>query len=169
MDTTRSEQQLTRHRKQGFSARRKVQQYERRFRASPAELFPLLCPTREADWIPGWACDLVHTTTGYVERDCVFTTDDRNPFGAGTWVIHDHEEDARLELVKTSEQLILQMRIAIADAPDGGTLGRWTLSLTGLTPAGNALIDSMPDQDPRFLALLDALDHYLRSGRMVGC
>jgi hypothetical protein len=167
MDTTRSAGLLARHQEEGFAGRRKMQEYERIFTASPEELFPLLCPTREADWIPGWTCDLVYTTTGYAERDCIFTTGEDNPFGAGTWVIHDHEPDGRMAIVKTSEDLVLQMRIAVSPAA-GKTRGRWTLTMTGLTPRGNALVDTLPDQDPRFLALLDALEHYLVHGRMAG-
>jgi hypothetical protein len=129
-------------------------------------LFPLLCPSREADWIPGWACDLVYTTTGYVQPDCIFTTGDSNPFGAGTWIIYDHEPNERLELVKTSGDLVLQMRIAVSPASGGGTRGRWTLTMTGLTPKGNTAVEAMPDQDPHFIALLDCLDHYLNMGEM---
>jgi hypothetical protein len=168
MDTTRSHELVARYRDQGFSAKRKVQRYERVFTASPAELFPLLCPAREADWIPGWTSDLVYTTTGYVQPDCIFTTDTDNPFGEGTWVIYAHVPDECLELVKTSTDLVLQIRIAISSVPAGGSCGNWTLTTTSLTPRGSALIDAMSDRDPRFLALLDALEHYLTTGRLRG-
>lgn len=166
MDTTRSDELVARFGRRDFAAQRKDQEYERTFTASPEELFPLLCPAREADWIPGWDCELVYTSTGYVEPDCIFSTGDDNPFGAGTWVIYDHRANESLELVKLSSDLALQMRIAVSPGAGGGTRGRWTLTMTGLTPAGNALVEAMPDQDPRFLALLDCLEHYLSTGRM---
>ena len=166
MNTTRSDELIARFRAQEFTALRKVQEYDRLFAASPERLFPLLCPSREADWIPGWTCDLVYTTTGYVQPDCIFTTGDGNPFGAGTWIIYDHEPNERLELVKTSGDLVLQMRIAVSPASGGGTRGRWTLTMTGLTPEGNTAVEAMPDQDPHFIALLDCLDHYLNMGEM---
>jgi hypothetical protein len=167
MNTTRSDELIVRFEEREFTALRKVQQYDRLFVAGPEKLFPLLCPTREADWIPGWTCDLVYTTTGYVQSDCIFKTGDDNPFGAGTWIIYDHEPGERLELVKTSGDLVLQMRIAVSPAPEGGTRGRWTLTMTGLTPRGNAAVEAMPDQDPRFTVLLDCLDHYLNTGEML--
>jgi hypothetical protein len=166
MDTTRSDELVARYRKKDFSGKRKVQCYERVFTASPAELFPLLCPAREADWIPGWTSDLVYTTTGYVQPDCIFTTDTDNPLGEGTWVIYAHVPNECLELVKISSDLVLQMRIAISSGPGGGTRGRWALTATSLTPQGGEVVDAMPDQDPAFLALLDALDHYLMTGRL---
>jgi hypothetical protein len=168
MDTTRSDRLVARYRDRGFAARRKVQHYERVFAASPGELFPLLCPAREADWIPGWTSDLVYTTTGYVQSDCIFTTNADNPFGAGTWVIYAHVPDERLELVKASKDLVLQMRIAISAEPGGGSRGRWVLTVTSLTEEGVAMVEAMPDQDPRFLALLDGLEHYLETGRLAG-
>jgi hypothetical protein len=168
MDTTRSDELVARYRKKGPSAKRKVQRYERDFSASPAELFPLLCPAREADWIPGWTSDLIYTTSGYVEPDCVFTTDTDNPLGEGIWVIYTHVPNECLELVRTSRDLVLQMRITISAAPRGGTRGRWTLTATSLTPQGSALVEAMPDQEPGFLSLLDGLDHYLGTGRLRG-
>ena len=166
MDTTRSDELVSRYRDQGFAAKRKIQHYEHLFAASPGQLFPVLCPVREADWIPGWTSDLVYTTTGYAQPDCIFTTSPENPFGAGTWIIYSHVPDERLELVKTSDDLVLQMRLAISPAQGGRTRGRWMLTVTSLTPQGSALVEAMPDQDPRFLALLDGLEHYLSAGRM---
>jgi hypothetical protein len=166
MNTTRSDALIARFEKQEFTALRKVQEYDRLFEAEPEKLFPLLCPAREADWIPGWTCDLIYTTTGYVQPDCIFKTGSDNPFGAGTWVIYDHEPDKRLQLVMTSADMVLQMRIAVSPAPGGGTHGRWTLTMTGLTPEGNSAIEALPDQDPHFIALLDCLDHYLKTGEM---
>ena len=50
------------------------------------------------------------------QRQRVFATGEGNPFGAGTWVIHVHEQDGRIEIVKTSDDLVLQMRIAVSPA-----------------------------------------------------
>ena len=58
------------------------------------------------------------------------------------------------------------MRSAVSPVSGGGTRGRWTLTTTGLTPAGNTVVEALQDQDPRFIALLDCLDHYLNTGEM---
>lgn len=166
MNKAKSDELVARFRNRGFRAVRKVQEYDRLFTASPKKLFPLLCPAREADWIPGWDCDLVYTGTGYVEPDCIFTTGEDNPFGTGTWVIHDNVPDDSLELVKISEDVVLQMRIKVSASDGGGSRVRWSLTTTGLTPAGNGIVEALPDQDPRFMALLDCLDHYLNTGEM---
>jgi hypothetical protein len=61
------------------------------------EVFPLICPVREYDWIPGWKCTLVFCPNGRNEKDVVFKEKMSSPFllakiGARTtWttVLHD--------------------------------------------------------------------------------
>lgn len=41
----------------------------------PAEdVFPLLCPVREIDWLDGWDYHMIHSNSGLIEEGCVFTT-----------------------------------------------------------------------------------------------
>jgi hypothetical protein len=42
-----------------FAAKRIVKSYTMHLCAPPAEVFPLLCPVRETDWIEPWSCDMV--------------------------------------------------------------------------------------------------------------
>lgn len=48
--------------------------WTQRLIGTPEEVFPLLCPVREADWIQGWDPIVVVSETGIAEADCVFTT-----------------------------------------------------------------------------------------------
>ncbi len=38
------------------------------------EVFPLLCPVREHDWLDGWQHTMLYSQSGLVEQDCVFAT-----------------------------------------------------------------------------------------------
>src|SRR5262245_10938344 len=40
--------------------------------AEPADVFPLLCPVREREWIDGWDADVLHAESGHAELGCVF-------------------------------------------------------------------------------------------------
>jgi hypothetical protein len=161
MDRKRSDTVVAEYRGRDRRAGRRVFRYRRVFHASPEAVFPLLCPTREYDWIPGWACELVFTETGYAEEDCVFRTNDGNPFGSGTWVMTRLVPDEALDIVKVSPETVLEMKITLTRNPDGTTTGEWTLILTGLTEAGDRRIAGMPEADPRFEALLAGLGRYL--------
>ena len=44
--------------------------------AAPARVFPLLCPVREAEWLPGWHAEVLHSASGLAELGCVFRTRD---------------------------------------------------------------------------------------------
>ena len=57
-----------------FKARRGAHEYIQTNYAAPEKVFPLLCPVREADWIPGWQYELVYSESGVAELGCVFTT-----------------------------------------------------------------------------------------------
>ena len=38
------------------------------------DVFPLLCPKRECDWLHGWDYQMIHSDSGLIEEGCVFTT-----------------------------------------------------------------------------------------------
>ena len=43
------------------------------------EVFPLLCPKREEEWIPGWECETIWSNSGYNEEGAIFRT--MKPYG----------------------------------------------------------------------------------------
>ena len=65
--------------------------YRQRLCASPAKVFPLLCPVREAEWADGWLPELVISSSGVAERDCVFITADK--LEKTIWYITRHEPE----------------------------------------------------------------------------
>ena len=67
--------------------------------AAAKQVFPLLCPVREAEWIDGWDPIGVFSSSGKAERDCVFVT--RADPGNAVWVITEHDpRDLRLKILK---------------------------------------------------------------------
>src|SRR5207248_4611923 len=57
--------------------------------APPARVFPLLCPVRETDWADGWLPDVVISSSGIAEGDCIFITPDKP--GKAIWYVTHHE------------------------------------------------------------------------------
>src|SRR5437763_11613499 len=68
---------------------RATHSYRQRLHAPPARVFPLLCPVRETEWADGWLPELVFTSSGFAERDCVFITPDK--LGNAIWYVTRHE------------------------------------------------------------------------------
>ena len=69
-----------------FKAVRVSHEYTQTNEAPPDKVFPLLCPVREADWVPGWKYNLIYSESGVAEDGCVFSTpNDGGP--DTTWMV----------------------------------------------------------------------------------
>ncbi len=113
--------------------------------APPERVFPLLCPIREREWVPGWQCDVLHSLTGFACLDCVFTT----PLAEGgtmTWVVSRYEPPRRMEFTCFAPGLFV-MRLDIAVAPHGeASRLDWSRRFVALGPHGEqALRDRTPE------------------------
>src|SRR5579863_3913944 len=57
--------------------------------APPERVFPLLCPVREADWVPGWQYRLIYSKSGKAEAGCVFITEENGR--ETTWIVAEYD------------------------------------------------------------------------------
>jgi hypothetical protein len=130
------------------------------------ELFPLLCPTREADWIPGWDCELVYTDSGYAEEDCIFKTDESSIVGDGLWVFTGFETNRYVEFVRVQQDLVTHARVTVIDDNDGTVTATWHVVSTGLTEKGNDRLDRM-SSGAHAGPLIEMLEHYLKTGKTI--
>jgi hypothetical protein len=118
--------------------------YTQTLDGSPAEVLPLLCPVREADWVPGWTPRLVLSHSGLVEPDCVFVAPD--PAAAAEaeaiWtVLHQDPTAGTVEMLKvTPGFLVVRLAIALRPRPEGGCHAMVTYCYTALSPAGEAYV-----------------------------
>ena len=135
--------------------------------ASPDEVFPLLCPVREYDWIATWKCDVLHSESGVAEKDCVFTTAFHD--GPMTWVVSRYEPPTRIEFTCFVPGLFV-MRLEIAVSGDAGasTL-EWTRRWLALGEQGEEWIAARTEGEyEHMMAMLrDSLRHYLATGDML--
>jgi hypothetical protein len=137
--------------------------YTQKLCAGPGQVFPLLCPVREAEWVEGWDPGIVITASGAAERDCVFTTASK-PHDA-IWYVTRHERDAGfVEMLKitpgvTACRLAIQLRPAA-----GGTEAEVTYTHTSLGPEGDAFVAAFTEgYYRRFMQEWEsALNSYLR-------
>jgi Polyketide cyclase / dehydrase and lipid transport len=110
--------------------------------APPSVVFPLLCPVRETEWIPGWAPRLVITTSGTAEPGAVFVTEVEGR--EATWVITEHDAAAgRVGMLEVVPGLVtIQLAIAVRDAGEGRSECDVTYSYTALSPEGKAFVET---------------------------
>ena len=171
MNTERSGEIIRRFQNLDWKPKRIVFEHEGPVYGTPKEAFPLLCPAREADWIPTWNADIVFSETGYSAKGDVFRTPDSTGFGEGVWVFIGHEESQYVELVQTTADVLIQLKVSVRpqefDEAGRGTLVRWDYVLTSLTPEGAEQMTADLVTKEKFDGLLLALDHYLRHGEMI--
>jgi hypothetical protein len=113
--------------------------YRQSLHATADEVFPLLCPVREAEWADGWSPELVISSSGVAERDCAFITGN-NP-GKAIWYITRHEPDhGFVEMLKIlPEVTVCRLSIQLSDG-GGGCFADVTYRHTSLGPAGDKLL-----------------------------
>jgi hypothetical protein len=144
-------------------------EFTQELQGSAAQVFPLLCPVREVEWIQGWEPDVVYSRSGQAEEDCVFITWE----GAdeAIWVITSHDREAgHLEFVKTTPaSLLTRIRIQLKDAGPGRCLAHVSYRHTSLSPRGDGLVAAFTQE--RWEGLMRRwearLNHFLVTGRML--
>lgn len=137
--------------------------------APPAQVMPLLCPVREADWIPGWDPLLVVSASGLVEPGCVFVTA-AEPVAA-VWVVTRHEPGTGFVEMWKITPGVTACRLTIRlQATAGGCDAEVVYAHTSLGPAGDAFVAGFTEAHYRgFMQDWEAkLNHYLRHGRARG-
>lgn len=153
-----------------FQGKRVNHEFTQMNDGSPAKVFPLLCPVREADWVPGWKHQLVYSESGFAEDGCVFFT----PNGAGpetVWMVTRYEPEA-LTIAYAWVQpgmIATQLHISLAPAPAGQTRAHIRYLYTGLSPAGNEALERYTPEwfQNKMRHWEAAINHYLRTGGII--
>jgi hypothetical protein len=115
--------------------------YRQHLLANADTVFPLLCPVREMDWADGWSPNLVVSSSGVAEPDCVFTT----PAGEGeaVWYVTRHEPERHcVEMLKiTPGETACRLQIQLLDGPSTGECDAdVTYMHTSLGPTGDTVV-----------------------------
>ncbi len=133
--------------------------------AGPDQVFPLLCPVREADWIDGWDPLTVFSHSGFAEPDCVFLTS-ATPHPA-IWFVSQHDPArGHVEMVKVTPGVTAcKLTIHVA-ATGSGCKAAVTYSHTSLGPEGDAFVASFTeDFYVQFMRDWETrMNHYLNTG-----
>jgi hypothetical protein len=83
-----------------------IQTYQQTLKGTKEEIFPLLCPVREKEWLQDWDYSMVYSESGYAEKGCMFTTN--NNYGSYRWIMTKHDHDNfEIQFVKTAKDNIV--------------------------------------------------------------
>jgi hypothetical protein len=161
---------LSRKPKQRVRGRRAVFKGTQNYSFPPEDVFPMLCPVREYEYIPGWECSIVYLDSGLAEQGGVFTTDSHGEGGQkDVWVISRYDPNRAIEFIRVNGMRSMVHRIELQDTETGGTVVTLEQVITGLTEEGNHHVQTLKQSD--FTAMLshmeELLQHYLATGEAV--
>ncbi len=144
--------------------------YRQELRGTADEVFALLCPVRETEWVAGWDPLVVWSRTGVAEKDCIFVTPHESGRKA-VW-IYDHfdSESRQLGLIKVvPDSLLTRVRIEVADAGEGQSVAEISYTHTALTSDGQRLLESLSsEQWQKFMERWEsAMNHFLDTGEKL--
>jgi hypothetical protein len=126
-----------------FRGQRVAHEYTQTNDASPEKVFPLLCPVREAEWVPGWRYRLIYSQSGVAEDGCVFATPNDDDTET-TWMVTEYDP-VKFRIAFSwihPGVMTAQISIALTEKSDGKTSARIRYTYTGLSPEGNQNIAS---------------------------
>ena len=153
------------------AARRVTHEYTQTNDAPPETVFPLLCPVREADWVPGWQYTMIYSKSGVAEAGCLFTTP--NDDGTQTtWLVTEYDP-ARLRIGfawVNQGQVAAQIEIYLKKNSKGATTAVIRYTYTGLSTAGNQEVERYDKKlfEQKMQGWEAAINHYLRTGKAIG-
>jgi hypothetical protein len=154
----------------GFRANRVAHEYTQTNDAPPEKVFRLLCPVREAEWVPGWQYRLIYSQSGVAEEGCIFNTPNEDGTET-TWTVTDYDP-AKFRIAFSwlhPGVMTAQISIALAAKADYQTIARIRYTYTGLSPEGNQKIATYDRKwfDQKMLGWEAAMNYYLRTGEKI--
>ncbi len=153
-----------------FIAERTIRSFVQKILARPATVFPLLCPVREYEWIEPWRCRLLHSNSGFAEKNCVFTTRSPGEASDDVWVISRYEPVHGIEFVRVNAMRVMCYSIELEDNGDGTTTVTNEQTLIGLNAGGNEFIRKERNSDSFAFEMRMGeamLNHYVVTGKRL--
>lgn len=145
--------------------------YTQRIEALPERVFPLLCPVREAEWLDGWRCEMIHSESGVAEDGCVFRTEGGDS-PETVWMVSRHcAPEGRVEFVRVTTGLVAsRLRIQLERASGDATSVHIGYIHTPISPAGSAFIEShysQPEFERAMVWWEKSMNHFLATGQIL--
>ena len=158
-----------------FQSKRTVSHHVEKIKASPEQIFPLLCPIQEYKWIDGWQCEMVYSDGGAIENNCIFKEEKTSPilFDLSVptyWVVSLYmPEEYRIQFILLMGTMATaKIDVEVQDL--GGTVSSvtWTFTITSLNDEANKIIGAATEQKAKLLLTIlgRSLKHYCETEKL---
>jgi hypothetical protein len=135
-------------------------------KATVKEVFPLLCPKREEEWIPGWECETIWSRSGYNEEGAVFRT--TKAYGTELyWTTLEYDiTNGVVDFLITAPRLYMfRFKIEVSAGDDDLLTIVFSQTFTSVSEEGNSLLNryKSEDFDGRLRNLEEFMNRYLQN------
>lgn len=140
-----------------------------RVEGAPDDVFSLFTPVREAEWIEGWAINVMHSESVLVnDEGAVFTT---NIGGSYTvWIVTHSDAAARtIQYARITPHVqAVIIDVACTEHSEVESEVKVSYTLTGLSEAGNQRIEAFAATYEAMMGEWQAaVNHRLRTGEVL--
>ncbi|MGJ8663792.1 MAG: hypothetical protein ACSHWU_09085 [Marinicella sp.] len=148
-----------------FKSKRRFLSSELSIKADIAEVFPLMCPVMEHEWLEDWECEMIHSTSGVAELGCVFTTYNEDDGGKDIWVISQFEVFKKIAFIRVNQWRSIHYTLDFTFENNKVSI-IWIQEITSLNKEGNRLLASIKQEQftQQIKDINTALKHYLKRG-----
>ena len=134
------------------------------------QVFPLLCPVRELDWLDGWNYKMIHSNSGLIEKDCVFATPHHGDFETIWYVTQYDKSNYKIEFVRvTPNENVVKINIQLEKINEQQIRTIIDYQYTALNEEQNKFINEKLKQS--FNESMEwwekAINHYLKTDKML--
>ena len=137
-------------------------------RAAKNDVFPLLCPVLEYEWLPGWSCTMMYSDSGVAEKNAVFMT--REVLRRKVmWTVITYEPDSLIEyLLVMGSDGVVRLGISLEETEHRATRVVWRMLFTATGRFARHILPRSYSEE-KFQAMLGRrqkeLNDYLRPPR----
>lgn len=152
-----------------FRGKRITHEYIQTNSAPPERVFPLLCPVRETDWVPGWQYRLIYSKSGVAELGCVFITPNEDATET-TWILTEYDPQAlRIAFAWVNPGLVAAQIRMFLESSGENTKAHIHYTYTGLSSAGNLEVERYDENwfRHKMQSWEAAINHYLCTGTRI--
>lgn len=153
-----------------FKGIQKTYSYTQTNNGSIEEVFPLLCPVREMDWLDGWDYKMIHSNSGLIERDCVFTTPHHRNIET-VWHVTQYDKlNYKIEFLRvTPNENVVKINIRLERIDGQKTKAIIDYQYTALNEGQNEFINKELKQSfsESMIWWEKAINYYLEHGKML--
>jgi hypothetical protein len=156
-----------------FEAKKVQRSHTIKLLAPPERVFPLLCPVREEEWIPGWeneTYELIYSKSGYNEEGCIFKTSFNLPTDSIWTCLKFDPTDYEVEfIVHIIGREMRKFKISLEQNNDNSTNAQFVMTITALCESGNEFVENFTEEEYiKFISRFELmLNYYFQHGKKL--